>query len=191
MTSDHDEQIGIARPLVSIETRGRHPTGTVNSSDFPAAYSAAVRAERDLFHRSDDDVPRASTSNPTSESPPSRTRSRRVFHCSDSLQPATALPCSLLTSTAAEAYSNKQFTSCLILGGGSHDPPWNTDPSGWTWQMRPPPQSNSFQQYSTVAVLRCPCEHPDDPWRLCCLFIATSDREIRMCPTLRTGNHFM
>ena len=44
MTSDHDEQIGTDRPLVSVETRGRHPNETVNSSGFSTTHSAASEA---------------------------------------------------------------------------------------------------------------------------------------------------
>lgn len=49
MTSDYDEQIGIDRTLVPIETRGPHPIEIVNLSGFSAAHSAASRARNVIF----------------------------------------------------------------------------------------------------------------------------------------------
>jgi hypothetical protein len=100
VTFDHEEQIGTSQPLVSIETKGWHPIDTVNTSDFLAAERDGTSEEGDLFHRNDDDVPDASTSNPTSESSPSRTEGGRIAQYSDSPQPATAAPVSLLTSAS-------------------------------------------------------------------------------------------
>ena len=43
MTFNHDEQIGSGQPLVSIETKGRHPIDAVNSWTS-RQHSVAARA---------------------------------------------------------------------------------------------------------------------------------------------------